>query len=108
MLTCCQELVSYHYNTKPLTEMLATWYHLGMIKVHAQRWKLLKGLELGRSLTNREIAEVIGVSTNALSRWFSGDVTRFDADVLDALCRYFDCRVGDLLEYVPDEEPEQG
>lgn len=74
-----------------------------MIKVHAQKWRLLKGLELGRNLTNREIAQAVGVSEDAMSRWLQGEITRFDADVLSGLCAYFDCQVGDLLEYVPDD-----
>ncbi|WP_374496671.1 helix-turn-helix domain-containing protein [Vogesella indigofera] len=32
-------------------------------------------------------------------------IERIELDVLDALCRYFNCQLGDLLEYAPKPVP---
>jgi DNA-binding Xre family transcriptional regulator len=52
-----------------------------------------------RKLTMRIIAQEAGVSTNSLVAYTNQDVVRFDAVVLDAFCKYFNCGVGDILFY---------
>ncbi|MDP9383183.1 MAG: helix-turn-helix transcriptional regulator [Chloroflexota bacterium] len=39
--------------------------------------------------------------------FYEGKTTRFDAEVLDRLCRFLGVQVGDLLEYRPDEESQR-
>jgi len=38
-----------------------------------------------------------------VTRLYQETVERYEADALNILCSYFDCQIGDLLEYVPDE-----
>jgi DNA-binding Xre family transcriptional regulator len=54
-----------------------------------------------------EVSRETGISRRALQQWANNTITRFDAPILSALCKYFDCKVGDLLEYVPDPEPTE-
>lgn len=63
-----------------------------------------KELRENRRLTYRTIHEETDLSTNTLTGLAKQKVTRFDAPVLNALCAYFGCTVGDILEYVPDKE----
>lgn len=49
-----------------------------------------------------KLAKEINVSAPALYRVYDGTNVRIDYSTLDALCKYFDCAIGDLLEYVPD------
>lgn len=60
-------------------------------------------LERRQRISNRQIALGAGVSEPVIARWRTGDVDRYHASVLDALCRYLDCQPGDLLVYVPDK-----
>lgn len=74
------------------------------------RFKVLvaqKELRESRRLTYRIIRDETNLSTNTLTSLAKQKVTRFDASVLNALCKYLSCTVGDILEYVPDQEKTQ-
>jgi putative transcriptional regulator len=58
-----------------------------------------KEVKENRKLTLRTISEEAGVSTNSLTAYNNQDVVRFDAPVLEAFCKYFNCGVGDILFY---------
>jgi putative transcriptional regulator len=58
-----------------------------------------KEIRENRKLTMRTIAQEAGVSTNSLVAYTNQDVVRFDAVVLEAFCKYFNCGVGDILFY---------
>lgn len=51
-----------------------------------------------------QVAKDTGIARRTLYAWLSNKVDRFDAEVIDKLCQYFDVGLGDLLEYVPDDE----
>jgi putative transcriptional regulator len=55
------------------------------------------------------LAEATGVNRRTLSVLAENRMARFDADVLERLCAFFDCQPGDLLERCSGEaalEPE--
>ena len=52
--------------------------------------------------TAKEIALETGIGRNTLSRWRNNKTTAFDAKTLDLLCKYFNCKISDLLEFIPD------
>jgi DNA-binding Xre family transcriptional regulator len=54
-------------------------------------------LELGRPITQLELAQKIQVSEQVVSRWVRNEVTRFDADIVEKICAEFDIDAGDLL-----------
>ena len=58
-----------------------------------------------RRLSIQELARQSGVSYGALHDLYHARSRRFDADVLDRLCRTLGCGVGDILEYAPDPAP---
>lgn len=60
--------------------------------------------EEGRRITIAEIAEAAGIHRVTLSKMINRRGLSTSTDHLDALCRYFDCKIEDLVEYVPDEE----
>jgi putative transcriptional regulator len=62
-----------------------------------------KETEEGRSISYRDIRDATSISQNALSDLAQGKTTRYYANTLIKLCEYFNCQVGDLLVYVPDE-----
>ena len=73
------------------------------IENHFTRRFLAKQQDEGRRITLQEVHRETGVAWSTLQRWEKGEVDRFDAAVLSALCAYFGCQVGELLQYVPDE-----
>jgi DNA-binding Xre family transcriptional regulator len=65
--------------------------------------------KLGRRLKQREIAEFVKSTDHTIKSWIHNEVTRFDSHIIEGLCNYFDCDLGDLLyfEWVEtDEKPE--
>lgn len=50
-----------------------------------------------RKLSYRQIAREANVSLSILTSYSTQKVTRFDADTLERLCRYFNVQPGDLL-----------
>lgn len=40
-----------------------------------------------------------GIAWSTLNSWANNQVTRYDAPVIQALCDYFQCQVGELLVY---------
>lgn len=69
-----------------------------MIRIHLSR---LMG-------ENKEkIADLLrttGLSRNTVASLYRETSVRIDLDTLSAICRHYQCNVGDLLEYVSDEE----
>lgn len=67
-----------------------------MIKCHLSR---IMG---ERKLKISDLARDTGINRGTLTRLYHETAERIDLDVLDALCRYFQCKVEDLLDFVPD------
>ena len=53
-----------------------------------------------RPIPLAEVAEATGISRPTLYAWENNTVTRYDAMVIEQLCRYFGIEVGDLLVVV--------
>jgi putative transcriptional regulator len=58
-----------------------------------------------RKMRANELSEIIGITPSNLSLLRSGKVRGVRFATLEAICRALECQPGDLLEYVPDEEP---
>ena len=72
-----------------------------MIKVHLSRL-------LGEH--KKRIADLqrdTGLARNTLSGLYSETSTRVDFHTIDTLCRYFNCQVSDLLEFVAESPPKR-
>ena len=70
--------------------MIILW---AMIKYHLSR---LMG---ERKLKIADVARAIGVHRNTITLLYYEKAKRVDLDVIDKLCKYFNCSVGDLFEY---------
>lgn len=57
-----------------------------------------------RQIQLLEIAADSGVGRMTLSKLLNRHGASIRTEYLDRLCRYFGCRVEDLVEYVPDED----
>ena len=57
----------------------------------------------GRKYSYRNIEEITDVSKTTVGLWNNNKVRRFDANTLEAFCKFFDCQPGDLLVYIPEE-----
>jgi putative transcriptional regulator len=83
-------------------------------RVKNRLFELIRQRELkeSRRITQKEIAEFAGVSEHTMINWIRNDQTRYETTVIERICDYFDCEIGDLLyfevswEDIP-EDPDQ-
>ncbi|UGB45470.1 helix-turn-helix transcriptional regulator [Frateuria edaphi] len=62
-----------------------------------------KAFKERRVVSLTEVAEATGVHRATLSKMANQPGANIGTEVIDKLCRYFDCQPGDLLTYVPPE-----
>ena len=68
-----------------------------MIKCHLSR---LMG---ERRLKVVDVARELGVHRNSITLLYNDTANRVELSTINALCKFFDCEVGELLEFVDDE-----
>ena len=56
----------------------------------------------GRRITLDEISRETAISRPTLTRITNQRGYFTSTDILERLCKYFDCQICDLVEYVPD------
>ena len=71
------------------------------------RFKLAEQIEKkqfqeSRRITVQEVAEATGVNRMTLSKILNHKGYSTGTDILDRLCIYFNCRIEELVEHVPD------
>ncbi|MFM2598240.1 helix-turn-helix domain-containing protein [Vibrio fortis] len=71
------------------------------------RYKLKELIELkekieGKKISQAAIAREIGVQRSAINKLVTSKDYVTTTTTLNALCAYFDCKIEDLVEYVPD------
>lgn len=73
-----------------------------MILSKVRQLKFEKEERDGRKWTYEALTEATGLAATTLALLLGREpIKRIDGNTLDALCAFFGCGVGDLLEYVP-------
>ena len=55
-----------------------------------------------RRITVQELSEATAINRSTLSKLLNHKGYTTSTDILDKLCVYFDCKIEDLVEYVPE------
>lgn len=56
---------------------------------------------MGKNKVNiQDVHEGTGLSRNTISNLYHEKTTRYDEEVLNELCGYFNCQIEDILEYI--------
>ena len=58
-------------------------------------------------MTQKEVAEKTGIHAPTINKYYHDNYQKFDKDHIIALCKLFNCKVQDLIEYIPDEKETQ-
>ena len=64
-------------------------------------WKLLIDKKMGRT----EMALNAGVTKNVLARLSKDEPVSMGS--MEKICKYLDCNIGDVMDFVPDESSEE-
>ncbi len=60
-----------------------------------------------RRLKVADAVRATGISKTTLHKIYNDQSSRIDFDTIDKLCAYLDVEVGDIFEYVKDEETKK-
>jgi len=74
-----------------------------MIKCQLRSLIAAKEMRENRRISYREIEAETSISSSTLSRLGKNKMRQFNDKLLSALCHYFNCQVGDILQYQPGE-----
>lgn len=73
-----------------------------MIKCHLSRM-------LGeRKLKIADLSRETGINRGTATRLYHENAERIELEAINTLCAYFNCSVGELFEYIPDEKAGHG
>ncbi|MFC0703759.1 putative transcriptional regulator [Marinobacter persicus] len=67
-----------------------------MIKCHLSKLMGEKKLKIV------DVARETGVNRGTITRLYHETASRVELETIDALCRYLDCEVGELFEFMDD------
>lgn len=73
-----------------------TFIHL-MIKCHLSRLMGEKKYKV------TDVARLTGLNRNTVTLLYKETASRIEMETIEKLCELFECRVDELLEYVPQE-----
>ena len=79
-----------------------------MIRFKLKELLAEKAFTEGKKTNLDELSKMTGVNKSTLSRISAVRGYNTTTDNIDKLCRYFDCPVSNLMEYVPDEKVVAG
>lgn len=68
----------------------------GRIEIH------LKELIDKQGIKRNQLMKAIGSTFPVVDKWYKGDISRIDVDILARICYVLDCQVQDLLTYEKD------
>ena len=64
----------------------------------------LDKLLIQRKMQSVELANALGCTVQTVSRIKTGKIRAFRIETINALCEFFDCQPGDIIEYVDEDE----
>jgi putative transcriptional regulator len=66
----------------------------------------LSGILGTKRISQREIARRTGLNSVTVNSIYNDRWKQISREAIDKLCKELDCKVSDLLEYVPEESKE--
>lgn len=75
-----------------------------MIRFYLQKMISEKQFKEDRRITMAEITEATGINRVTLSKMINQKGYSTVTDNLDKLCKFFNCKLEDIAEFIPDNE----
>ena len=55
-------------------------------------------------MTQKDVATKTGIHAPTINRYYHETFQKLDKDHISALCKLFNCKIQDLIEYIPEED----
>jgi putative transcriptional regulator len=75
-----------------------------MIRFRLQELIAEKQFKEGRRVTMTELSEVTGINRVTLSKMANHRGYNTVTENIDRICKFFNCKVSDVMEYIPDDQ----
>ena len=62
--------------------------------------------KIDKDMLKKDLRAMIGVSTTTMARLSKGE--NVSTEVLAKICSALKCDIGDIMEFIPDEEEDKG
>jgi len=77
-----------------------------MIRIKFKQLLEDKKFDDAKKYTLERVAELTGVSQATIGRISKNPTYITTTDVIDKLCKFFNCQPGDLLSYIPNKDQD--
>ncbi len=57
-----------------------------------------------KRINQLELSKATGIGKNSINRYYNNTCDKITKEHLDILCKYFDCELQDIIEYIPDNK----
>ena len=57
-----------------------------------------------KEINQKQLADLTGVRPSTISAICTGSVKHLPIDALEKICAVLDCRIEDIIEFIPDKE----
>lgn len=54
-------------------------------------------------MTQKEVAEKTGIHAPTINKYYHDTFIKIDREHIDLLCSLFNCKIDDLIEYIPNK-----
>ena len=81
---------------------MRTYKRFCVYQINKKLWKLL----IDKDMLKKDLRAMIGVSTTTMARLSKGE--NVSTEVLAKICSALKCDIGDIMEFIPDEEEDKG
>lgn len=75
-----------------------------MIRFHLQRLIADHEFKNDKKLTIERLSREVGIHRTTLTKIIGKKGYNTTTNNIDVLCRFFNCQISDLIEYIPDDE----
>lgn len=83
--------------------LVSLFWNIGLIRYNLKKLIEKKSQEEDRKISGAEIANEIGIQRSAMAKMIRDEGYTTTTKTLDALCRYFGCRIEELVTYEDQE-----
>ena len=55
-------------------------------------------------ITRYRLEQLTGIRYSVITKYYHNIVMRYDSDILNRICNALNCKISDIIEYIPDKK----